>query len=75
MVRPQKASEFMDFHLKPILQSGCSYIRDPSDFINKIKSHKNIGSNLILVTADVVGLYPSILHELGLNAIEDALDN
>ena len=31
-------------------------------------------SNFILVTADVVGLYPNIQHESGLNAIEDAVD-
>ena len=29
----------------------------------KIKNLKNLPSNSILVTADVVGLYPSIPHE------------
>ena len=28
-----------------------------------------------MVTADVVGLYPSIPHEAGLNALKEALDN
>ena len=28
-----------------------------------------------MVTADVVGLYPNILHETGLNALREALDN
>ena len=46
-----------------------------SDFVNKIKSFTNIHSNLILVIADVVGLYPNSLHEPGLNAIKEALDN
>ena len=36
---------------------------------------KNISSNTILVTADVVALYPSIPHESGLNAIKEALEN
>ena len=36
---------------------------------------KNIPNNSILVTADVVGLYPSILHESGLNAITEAPEN
>ena len=71
----EKASEFVDFHLKPIMQNGWSYIRDSNDFINKIKNLKNIPSNSILVTADVVGLYPSIPHESGLNAIKEALEN
>ena len=42
-----------------------------------MKKMKNIGSiakYTILVTADVVGLYPSILHEAGLEALEKALN-
>ena len=30
----EKASELVDFHLKPIMQNGWSYIRDSNDFIN-----------------------------------------
>ena len=36
---------------------------------------KNIPSNSILVTAEVVGLYPSIPLESGLNATKEALEN
>ena len=50
-------------------------MRDSSNFINKIKSLNNLLSNSILVTADGVSLYQSIAHELGLNAINEALDN
>ena len=71
----EKASEFVDFHLRLIMQNGWSYIKDSNDFINKIKNLKNIPSNSILVTADVVGLYPSTPHESGLNAIKEALEN
>ena len=53
------------------MQNGWSYIRDSNDFINKIKNLKNIPSNSILVIAVVVGLYPSIPHESGLNAINE----
>ena len=70
-----KASGFVDFHLTPMMQNGWSYIRDSNDLINKIKNLKNIPSNSILVIADVVGLYPSIPHELGLNAIKEKLEN
>ena len=34
----------------------------------------NISDDDILVMADVVGLYPSIPHELGLKALEVALE-
>ena len=36
---------------------------------------KNTPDNSILLTADVVALYPSIPHESGLNAIKEALEN
>ena len=32
-----KASEFLDFYLKPLMQNGWSYIRDSGDFIYKMK--------------------------------------
>ena len=71
----EKASEFVDFHLKPIMQNGWSHIRDSIEFINKIKNLKNIPSNPILVKADILGLYPNIPHESGSNAIKGALEN
>ena len=48
------------------MQSSWSYIENSSDFLRKIKQIVNLPENSILVTADVVGLYPSIPHELGL---------
>ena len=71
MVCPQKAFEFVDFYLKVYKQSGSSYIRDSNDFINKIKSIKNIASNLILIRADFVGLYTGVPFELGLNGVRE----
>ena len=35
---------------------------------------QNISSNAILVTTDVVGLYPSISHDSGLKALKNILD-
>ena len=71
----EKASDVLDYHLKTITQTGKSYIKESGDFINKIKNLQNIPEDAILVTADVVGLYPSIPHEAGLNALREALDN
>ena len=56
------------------MQSGRSYIKDPGHFLEKIKTLECISDNAILVTADVVGLYPSILHQAGLIALKEALD-
>ena len=65
----EKVSEFLDHHLKPVMQEGDSYIKDTGDFLNKIKNINAIPKNAILVTADVVGLYPSIPHQAGLKAL------
>ena len=43
--------------------------------LKKIKNLQNIPESAILITADVVGLYPSIPHEAGLNVLKKALDN
>ena len=56
----EKVTEFLDHHLKPVMQEGESYIKDTVDFLNKIKNINAIPENPILVTADVVGLYPSL---------------
>ena len=70
----KKASKFLDYHLKPVMQRSWSYMKDTGDFIEKIKRISNLPDGTILVTADVVGLYLSISHELGLKALEEALE-
>ena len=69
----EKASEFLDFHLKSIMQSGASCIKESNDFKSKIKNI-DITNDALLVTADVVGLYPSIPHEAGFSPLKEALD-
>ena len=54
------------------MQRSWYYIKDSEDFIEKIKKTSNTPNGANLVTADVVGLYPSIPHELGLKALEEA---
>ena len=46
------------------MQNGASYIKDSNDFMNKINIIV-IPNEALLVTADVVGVYPSIPHEVG----------
>ena len=70
----EKCSEFLDHHLKKVMQNGWSYVKDSGDFIKKTNNLDSIPENAILVTADVVGLYPSIPHEVGLRALREALD-
>ena len=56
------------------MRKGWSYIKDSQDFINKLRELGKIPDNDILVTADVVGLYPSIPLNVGLRALKEALD-
>ena len=48
------------------MQDGWSYIKHTGDFLKKIKHLAKIPEGVILVTADVVELYPNIPHDLGL---------
>ena len=70
----ENVSEFLDHHLRPIIQEGWSYIKDTKDFLKKVQNIGKIPQYSILVAADVVGLYPSISHNAGLKALKDALD-
>ena len=70
----EKISEFLDTQLKPIMQKSWSYIKDSGDFIRKIKNLTDTPEGAVLVTADVVSLYPSIPHQAGLEALKKALD-
>ena len=69
----EKVSEFLDHHLQPVMKGGRSYVKDTQDFLEKLKHLGKVPSNAILVTADVVGLYTSIPHEAGLEALYEKL--
>ena len=67
--------QFSDYHLKPLLQRGWSYIKCSGGFIRKTRNLGSIHENSILVTANVVGLYPSIPNEAGLSAFKEVRNN
>ena len=68
-----RLSNFVDIILKPLCKHVPSYIRDDFDFPNHIPN--KVTEDTILVSFDVISLYTSIPHELGLKAIEHFLDN
>ena len=70
----ENISTFLDHHLQPLAQGVKSYIKDTTDFLNKLKNIPNLPKNSIFCAIDVVGLYPNIPHELGLKAMQKALD-
>ena len=52
------------------MRSAKSYVRDTSDFLKKLKELGCVSQNELLVTVDLIGLYPSIPHLDGLEAIK-----
>lgn len=36
-IRTEKVQEFLDHHLQPAMKGGKSYIKDTSDFLDRIK--------------------------------------
>ena len=55
------AFEFLERCVKLVTQDGQFDIKDSDDFLNNIKTPEKILENVVLVTADVFGLYPSLL--------------
>ena len=68
-----KISEFLDHHWQPVMKEEKSYIKDRADFLDKLKDLGEIPEGAILVTADVVGLYPSIPHTEGLGFFANSM--
>ena len=67
-------SEYLDHHLNPLVSQGTSYIKDTNHFLARLSKLDKIPEGALLCTVDVVGLYPSIPHGEGLEAIKQALD-
>ena len=63
-----KTPEFLDHHLQPIMRSD-------DDFLLKIKNSKKELDNTILITINIVGLYPSIPLNESLEILKKQLDN
>ena len=60
----KKLPEFLDHQLPPLMNQGNSRtLKDTVDFLEKVRPIGEIPQGAILVTAEVVGLYPSIPHE------------
>ena len=72
-----KISELIDACLKLLAQYTSSYIKNTSDFVERIESDvalTTISSETILATMDVSSLYPNIDHEEGVKACEYPLN-
>lgn len=69
-----KVSEYIDHFLQPLASKHDSYLKDTSDFLNKLKQIK-VNENSLIVTMDVESMYTNIDHESGLAAVKKAFED
>ena len=60
--------------MKQVSKDHDSFIQDTCDFLRHIQNIKNLQSNNVLVTIDVMGLYTHIPRDEGIKASHEALD-
>ena len=70
----ERISQFVDYHLKPLVQTTQSFIKDTTHFLTKLQQLGQLPNNAILVTLDVSSLYTNIPHNEGINACRHFLE-
>ena len=67
----EKISKYVDHHLQPLNQALPSYIKDTTDFLNKLDTlPEKLPDNAILVTMDVRSLYTNVPNDEGIEAVK-----
>ena len=69
----ERISQFVDYHLQPLVHKLPSFVKDTNDFLNKLQTIGNLPADSLLVTLDVSSLYTNILHNEGINACDHFL--
>jgi hypothetical protein len=74
----ENLSAFTDFYLKPLSQALSSFIKDTTHLLQKISELDDTGpfrDGTLLVSWDVVAMFPNIDNDLGLLAVTQALNS
>ena len=69
-----KISEYVDYHLQPIVRKIPSCVKVKSDFLRKINAVEFVPDNSYLVSLDVQSLYKSIPNAEGIKAVKKSLE-
>jgi len=70
----ERISQLADFFLQPLVQTTKSYVKDTTDFINKIEALPPLPTDSLLCTVDVCSLYTNIPNDEGILACKKILD-
>ena len=74
----ENLSAFTEFYLKPLAQGLPSFVKDTTHLLQKIEDLNKMGpfpKESLLVSWDVVAMFPNIDNHLGINAITEALNS
>ena len=71
----ERISQLADYFLQPLVKSTKSYVRDTTDFVNKIEQLTTVSDNAILCTIDVSSLYTNIPNQEGITACSKQLEH
>ena len=74
----ENISHFLNHVTKHIPEKMDSFLQDTPDLLRKLEQYNNnniIPDNALLVTIDVVGLYPNIPQDEGITAFEKVTNN
>ena len=67
-------SALTKFYLQPLARKQPSFVKDTNDLLKKIHEHGPFPAGTLLVSWDVVSMFPNIDNELGLGAVRRELD-
>ena len=73
----ENLSAFTEFYLQPLARKFPSFIKDTTDLLNRIEDLNRSGpfpEGTLLVSWDVVSMFPNIDNQLGLTAVKKALN-
>ena len=74
----ENLSAFTEFYLKPLAQKLPSFVKDTTHLLQKIEDLNKTGpfpEGTLLVSWDVVSMFPNIDNNLGIKAVTDALNS
>ena len=69
-----KISEYIDYHLQPIVKEIPSYIQDTTDFLRKINQIDIAPNNSYLASLNVKSLYTNIPNVEGMKSVKTSLE-
>ena len=75
LYKAQKISEYIDYHLQPIVREIPSNIKDRSDFLCKLKPTTEVPENSYIETINVKSLCTSIPNFEGKKAVKISHEN